>query len=183
MAATRSGSSEGRAWILPESLRSTFRLRYGPVRSGLEAERAILGLQLFATCGDWVTAQAIELGKIPFIGIVDLKTQRNARVDPNAFTPLAQRGVTYARNPAGMITEELREAVKLLFAGGGGLLTVDGEEDLAVMPLIEVLPFGATVIYGVPGEGASFLTVDAEAKARVAKLLAEMEVRRVNLGG
>ncbi|MCI4320254.1 MAG: DUF359 domain-containing protein [Thermoplasmata archaeon] len=175
-------SSEQTAWVVPDSQRSLFSARYGPVYSGAEVGRRMSRLTSFATCGDKVTAQAIEVGRLPLVGVVDYKTQRNDPVDPAVFRPLAARRVTRVRNPAGMLTEGLRRAVREMVQAGGGLVVVDGEEDLAALALVESMPSGATVIYGIPGAGASFVAVDAAAQANVRELIERMERRRVDLG-
>jgi GTP-dependent dephospho-CoA kinase len=179
---TRSASSEERAWAVPESLRATLAEQYGPVYSGEAADRRIRSLGVFGTCGDRVTQRAIELGHLPLIGIVDYKTRRNEPVDPAAFRALAARRLVRVRNPAGLLTERLRTAVKELVADGGGLIEVDGEEDLGSLALVESLPAGATVIYGIPGAGVSFVSVDAVAKEHVRHLIALMELRRTPRG-
>ena len=182
MAATRSGSSEDRVWVVPAALRPTFAERYGPVHAGAEAERRIRALGVFASCGDRVTQLAVELGHPPLVGIVDLKTRRNDPVDPAVFRPLAARRHVRVKNPPGMLSERLRRAVRETVAAGGGLIQVDGEEDLGALALVESLPLGATVIYGIPGEGVSFVAVDAVAKEHVRQLIGQMELRRVDLG-
>lgn len=179
---TRSASSDERAWAVPESLRPTLAEKYGPVYSGEEADRRIRALGTFATCGDRVTARAIELDHLPLIGIVDFKTRRNEPVAPEQYRPLSARRRVRVRNPPGCLTERLRVAVKELVAAGGGLIEVDGEEDLGSLALIESLPAGATVIYGIPGEGVSFVRVDAVAKEHVRHLISLMELRRVRHG-
>jgi uncharacterized protein (UPF0218 family) len=179
---TRSGSSEQRVWVVPESLRGALAERYGPVYSGPEAERRIRSLGVFASCGDRVTELAIRLGNLPLLGIVDFKTQRNEPVDPTVFAPLAARARRRVANPAGMLTEHLRFAVREMVGSGGGLLEVDGEEDLGALALVEALPAGATVIYGIPGAGVSFVGVDPATQEHVKALVAQMEVRRLDLG-
>ncbi|HTP54312.1 MAG TPA: DUF359 domain-containing protein [Thermoplasmata archaeon] len=181
-AGTRSASSDDVAWVVPPSLRPALAQRYGPVLAGGEADRAILALGAFSACGDKVTAQAIGLGRLPLIGIVDFTTQRSEPVDPAAFDPLAARRRVRVKNPPGMLTQRLRSAVERLVAEGGGLLEVDGEEDLGSLALVEALPAGATVIYGIPGAGVSFVRVDADAKEHVRQLINRMERRRVDLG-
>ncbi|HKS59554.1 MAG TPA: DUF359 domain-containing protein [Thermoplasmata archaeon] len=181
-AATRSGSSEERVWVVPRALRETLAARYGPVYAGEEADRRIRALGKFATCGDRVTARALELGHPPMIGIVDFKTRRKEPVNPRAFSLLGQRQRRRVRNPAGMLTERLRRAVREMVESGGGLIEVDGEEDLGSLALVESLPLGATVIYGIPGEGASFVPVDPATKDHVRSLIAQMELRRIDLG-
>jgi GTP-dependent dephospho-CoA kinase len=181
-AGTRSASSDERVWAVPESLRPTLAEKYGPVFAGDEADRRIRALGLFATCGDRVTARALELGHPPLIGIVDYKTRRSEPVSPALFRTLAARRRVRVKNPPGVLTERLRSAVKSLVRDGGGLLEVDGEEDLGSLALIESLPAGATVIYGIPGEGVSFVRVDAVSKEHVRHLIGLMELRRIDLG-
>ena len=181
-AATRSASSDARAWAVPDSLRPTLAEKYGPVYAGADADRRILALGTFATCGDRVTARALELHHPPLLGIVDYKTRRNEPVAPGAFRPLGARRTVRVANPPGVLTEALRTAVKELIRDGGGLLEVDGEEDLGALALVESLPAGATVIYGIPSEGASFVRVDAVSKEHVRHLIAQMELRRIPHG-
>jgi GTP-dependent dephospho-CoA kinase len=175
---TRSASSDERAWAVPESLRPTLAERYGPVYAGPEADRRIKALRLFATCGDRVTQRAIELGNLPLVGIVDYKTRRQEPVAPGTFAALAARRLLRVKNPPGLLTEHLRSAVRKIVASGGGLIEVDGEEDLGSLALVEALPNGATVLYGIPGEGVSFVLVDPIAKEHVRLLIGQLELRR-----
>ena len=177
-----SASSEEPVWVLPPALRATFQARYGPTLSGAAAEEKIRSLSLYAACGDRVTATAVATGHLPLVALVDYKTLRKEPIDPSAYAPLARRRELRVKNPAGMITQRLRNAVKELVSGDGGLIIVEGEEDLGVLALIESLPLGATVIYGIPGEGVSFVTVDAAAKDHVKELIAKMERRSLDLG-
>lgn len=182
MAGTPSASSDDRVWVVPEALRATFAERYGPVYAGPEVEDRIRSLGLFGACGDRVTASAIASGHLPLVGIVDFKTRRSEPVDPSAFAPLAARRRVRVPNPAGMLTARLRDAVRTMVGSGGGLIEVDGEEDLGALALVESLPLGATVIYGIPGEGVSFVPVDAAAQDHVRQLIGRMELRRLDLG-
>ena len=178
-AGTRSASSDERAWAVPESLRPSLAERYGPVYAGPEADRRIRALGTFATCGDRVTARAIELGHLPLVGIVDYKTRRNEPIAPGTFEPLAARHRMRVANPPGYLTEELRTAVRRTIAAGGGLIEVDGEEDLGSLALVESMPTGAIVLYGIPGEGVSFVLADAIAKEHVRLLISQLELRRL----
>jgi uncharacterized protein (UPF0218 family) len=179
---TRSASSDDVAWVVPETLRPDLARRYGPVLAGAEADARLLELDPFGACGDRVTARALELGHPPLIGIVDYTTQRAEPIDPRSFESLAARARVRVKNPAGMLTERLRAAVRRMISDGGGLLEVDGEEDLGSLALVESLPAGATVIYGIPGAGVSFVRVDADAKEHVRQLIGRMVRRRVDLG-
>jgi GTP-dependent dephospho-CoA kinase len=180
--ATPSASSDDRAWVVPESLRGRLGRVYGPVLKGEAAGEKMRTLSAYATCGDYVTAQAIQSGNLPLIGIVDGKTERSKPFALEQFHVLADRRFVKVRNPMGMLTDRLRKAVQVFVASGGGLIEVEGEEDLASLALVESMPAGATVIYGIPGEGASFVTVDAAAKDQVTALIAQMEERHIDLG-
>jgi GTP-dependent dephospho-CoA kinase len=181
-AGTRSASSDEVAWVVPQSLRASLAQRYGPVYAGARADREIQKLDRFAACGDRVTERSLQLGRPPLIGIVDFKTQRNEPIPRDAFRALEAVRVVRVRNPAGVLTSSLRKAVRDLVKKGGGLIEVEGEEDLGSLALVESLPAGATVIYGIPGEGVSFVRVDAVAKEHVRQLIAQMERKRLPRG-
>jgi GTP-dependent dephospho-CoA kinase len=181
-AGTRSASSNGRVWVVPDALRPTLAERYGPVFSGEEADRRIRSLRRFGACGDRVVARALELGNPPLVGIVDYKSRREEPVPPGTFRALGVRRTIRVVNPAGRLTEALRTAVRELVSADGGLIEVEGEEDLGALALVESLPLGATVIYGIPGAGVSFVLVDDVAKAHVHNLVAQMELRRSGHG-
>jgi uncharacterized protein (UPF0218 family) len=51
------------------------------------------------------------------------------------------------------------------------VIFVDGEEDLAVIPLVLAAPSGAAVLYGQPGEGVVLRIVDASAKREAETIL------------
>ena len=181
-AGTRSASSNGRVWVVPDALRPTLAEKYGPVYAGEDADRRIRALRLFGACGDLVVARSLQLGHPPLVGIVDYKTRRGEPVPRETFRTLGARRTVRVTNPAGQLTEALRSAVRELVSSGGGLLEVEGEEDLGSLALVESLPLGATVIYGIPGEGVSFVLVDDVAKAHVRNLVAQMELRRTGNG-
>jgi uncharacterized protein (UPF0218 family) len=181
-AGTRSASSNGRVWIVPDALRPTLAEKYGPVYAGEEADRRIAALRVFGACGDRVVGRALELGHPPLVGIVDYKTRRGEPIPRDSYRALGAVRTLRVVNPAGRLTEALRSAVRDLVARGGGLLEVDGEEDLGALALVESLPVGATVIYGIPAEGVSFVLVDDVAKAHVHNLVAQMELRRTGNG-
>jgi uncharacterized protein (UPF0218 family) len=55
------------------------------------------------------------------------------------------------------------------------LIRVEGEEDLALMPVILEAPIGADVIYGWPGKGMMVLVIDQAIKEKTKLLWKEME--------
>jgi len=177
MAATRSGSSEPpRHLRLRPEQRGELGRPLGPVLAGRSAEEAVRRSGLLATCGDVVTEEALGWGVVPFLAVMDGRTQRGI---PHPVAPTTQRAfprVRSARNPPGEITVALQEGLRALVGDGGGLLLVEGEEDLALLPLVEVLPDRTTVIYGQPGAGVAFVEVDRSSRARARALMDRMEV-------
>ena len=59
--------------------------------------------------------------------------------------------------------------------GSGGLIKVDGEEDLALLPAILLAPIGADIIYGWPGKCMMRVTTDEGIRTKIEQLLFKME--------
>ncbi|MEM4524263.1 MAG: GTP-dependent dephospho-CoA kinase family protein, partial [Archaeoglobaceae archaeon] len=85
-----------------------------------------------------------------------------------------------AKNPAGFITSELigvlRRAVDASMSNKKVAVIVDGEEDLAVIPLSLLMPENSLICYGQPGEGVVALVLDKKIKEVILKLLKQMVV-------
>uniref|UniRef100_A0A7C3R976 GTP-dependent dephospho-CoA kinase n=1 Tax=Archaeoglobus fulgidus TaxID=2234 RepID=A0A7C3R976_ARCFL len=167
---------------LPESMREEFakphgRLYRGKGESLLLEVKEISEAKLFCTVGDLVTASAIKVGLIPNLAVADGKTLREENVE---FRKDVFDEVITAKNPPAHISCELIsaiiEALKECENGKRVLVFVDGEEDLAVVPLVKLLPLGAVIVYGQPGEGVVALEVDEEKKILILNLLRKMEM-------
>jgi hypothetical protein len=68
------------------------------------------------------------------------------------------------KNPAGTLTEELIRALDHAIMHPPATVIVDGEEDLAVIPLVIAAPDGAIVLYGQPHQGVVLRRVNKKAK-------------------
>jgi uncharacterized protein (UPF0218 family) len=68
------------------------------------------------------------------------------------------------KNPAGTLTDELIQALTYAVLHPPVTINVDGEEDLAVIPLILAAPLGAIVLYGQPHKGVVMRTVNRKAQ-------------------
>ena len=55
------------------------------------------------------------------------------------------------------------------------LICIDGEEDLAVLPLVMEAPLGSLVFYGQPGVGVVSIHVNKDSKKMVAEILSKFE--------
>ena len=173
---------------LQESLRAELKEPLGPVYTEPAALLADASAPLIAV-GDVVTAHLLEAGHTPAVALVDERTERAAVEDWVAGAIAGAEGFDQeltVTNPAAVLTESLLLALRVAIAGADAdrantLLTVDGEEDLATLPVILAGPTGATVVYGQPGEGMVRVTVDGATRELAGDLLARMEGDSVRL--
>ncbi len=75
------------------------------------------------------------------------------------------------KNPAGTLTDELICALERAIRNRPSTIIVDGEEDLAVIPLVLMADEGAIVLYGQPHKGVVLRIVDSEARKTAQHLL------------
>ena len=121
------------------------------------------------TVGDRTTENMLQLGLKPQIQIIDGLEKRNQRtipIDDTVNTNLS------CRNPPGEITEESIQVIQKAFSCEPPVrITVDGEEDLLVLPVCIHAPENSIVMYGQPNEGLVIVTITPEIRAKVQKIL------------
>jgi len=140
---------------LPEKHRGRFKEPFGTLFPELEeALPSLEGKTLYAV-GDVVTHNLLVAGRPPDIAVIDGFTMRA----PCNRTPLFLYRRIRVKNPAGTLTDEIIEALEDAVKNSPALIAVDGEEDLAVIPLALAAPEGAVILYGQPGEGVVVCTV------------------------
>ncbi|MFC7176881.1 GTP-dependent dephospho-CoA kinase family protein [Halosegnis marinus] len=155
---------------LPADLRHELKEPLGPIHTDAEALLAEAGEPVVAV-GDIVTYHLLEAGYHPTLALVDGKTKRE-RV--RAAVRDAMEGfdrTVEVESPAGGLSEELLAALREGVGDGTTLVEVLGEEDLAALPAVLVLPDGASVVYGQPDEGMVLATVTDELRAEMRDLL------------
>ena len=124
------------------------------------------------TVGDRTTENMLQLGLKPQIQIIDGLEKRNRRVVP---TDDAVNTNLSCRNPPGEITEESMQVIQKAFSSKPPVrITVDGEEDLLVIPVCIFAPENSVVMYGQPNEGLVLIHVTPEIQAKVQKILDSM---------
>ncbi len=173
-----SGSSEYhyRSLRLPDRLREKLANPLGPVLSTPELQKELAGGKTFAACGDMVTRDSVSAGALPFLAIIDGHTER-VRSMPSQELEAAYAGRTsHAKSPPGVLSEALQEAIHERVRAGGGLIVVDGEEDLAVLSLLGEMPLGTLVIYGQPRRGVCMIKVSEDTKRFAKEIMAQMQV-------
>ncbi|MBN2733787.1 MAG: GTP-dependent dephospho-CoA kinase family protein [Methanomicrobiaceae archaeon] len=153
-------------WFLPENERVHFKEPFGALFPDIDKALEYLGSAPVYAVGDVVTRNLIRRGVVPELSVIDGNTMR----EPCRCTPLLPVKRIEVKNPAGFITEELICALRTGADNSPALVHVDGEEDLAVIPLVMMLSLGSAVLYGQPGEGVVVKIVDSESKKRAEEL-------------
>ena len=124
------------------------------------------------TVGDRTTENILQLGLKPQIQIIDCLEKRNQRIAPIDDTINTKLS---CKNPPGEITEESIQVIQKAFSSEPPVrITVDGEEDLLVIPACIFAPENSVVMYGQPNEGLVIVTITPEIRAKVQKILDAM---------
>jgi hypothetical protein len=158
--------------VLPEKDRQMFKEPIGTELydsdlGAFDAQNALI------TVGDVVSLTFRKHGIKPFLSVYDGMTERREMTE---FAILAEdEDKDEVVNPAGMITRQLVESIRGRMEGSGGLIKVDGEEDLALLPVIYLAPLGTDVVYGWPGKCMMRITTDEGIRAKIEQLLLRME--------
>jgi len=163
---------------LPESLRKDFKVAYGEIYSSVVNAKKELEGKVIVCVGDRISYNTITAGLQPKIIIFD-KKERRMPTDMKTRNVLeTYKGKTfYARNPPSHITVELMEAVKKAFSCvGNAKIMVDGEEDLAFLPVVLEAEEGDIVLYGFFDKGFVLTKVDSNLKKKCKELLSKFEV-------
>lgn len=156
-------------YVLPDNKKEELRKPLGKVVKELD-KKEIKGK--IVSVGDMVTMVLKEEGIEPNIAIVDYKIERK-EYKGEKFNA---EEIIRVRNPAGMITKELWNAIATAYAMKKKvLIEVEGEEDLAALPAIYLAPKNTTVIYGLPSKGMVVVEVGNEERKKVGEFLKEIE--------
>ena len=162
---------------LPENLRKQLKIPFGILLPSQQVNRNNIQKHLsektfLITVGDATTENMINLGILPSLQIIDNQEKRKERKS------LSIKGVNTTlscRNPAGEITQECITTIKNGFNSKPPVrITVDGEEDLLVIPVCIFAPPNAVVMYGQPNEGLVIVKIDTEIRDKAQKILDSM---------
>ncbi|MFC7227873.1 GTP-dependent dephospho-CoA kinase family protein [Salinirubellus salinus] len=129
--------------------------------------------------GDVVTYHLLEADRRPDVALVDGKTKREAVAEAvwdaiEGFDHRVEVANPQATLSADLLTE-LRAAIDRAADGETTVLVVEGEEDLAALPVLVAAPDGASLVYGQPDEGMVLATVTPEVREGALDLLERMD--------
>ena len=122
--------------------------------------------------GDVTTRNLVSASVDIFLQVVDLKTKRKS---DGSFSHV--EGSIKVSNPPGVITHDLFLSIKKVFEEGRETrIEVDGEEDLAVIPIIFYSKLDTVIAYGIPDIGMACLEVTQSLKEKIDDLLKRMDI-------
>ena len=125
------------------------------------------------TVGDRTTEKMIGFGLIPSLQIVDGIEKREKRTPLPVSSETTEISVD---NPPTEITNQSVQMIKKSFSMDSPVrVTVNGEEDLLVLPVCVYAPDNAIVMYGQPDEGLVIVKVTPEIRNKTQSLLDLME--------
>jgi hypothetical protein len=162
---------------LPDDLRDQLKTPLGNLISDNDPNKEntikkISAESVIITVGDRTTENMLQLGLKPHIQIIDGLEKRNQCIVPANDTINTNLS---CRNPPGEITEESMQVIQKAFSCESPVrITVDGEEDLLVIPVCIHAPKNSIVMYGQPNEGLVIVTITPEIRAKVQKILDAM---------
>jgi len=162
--------------VLPEDKRHYFKSPFGRLLPDVTDVIPGLSGRTIYSVGDVVTYHLIQNGIIPDLAVIDGHTMR----EPCNRSPAVFSRRIMAHNPAGTLTEELVQALHDAVKEPPVLILVEGEEDLAVIPLVLCAPEGAVILYGQPGKGVVVCEVNDQARKKAKELLSYFVFRDEN---
>jgi len=162
---------------LPDDLRDQLKTPLGNLISDNDPNKEniikkISAESVIITVGDRTTENILQLGLKPQIQIIDGLEKRSECAVPADDTINTKLS---CKNPPGEITEESIQVIQKAFSSEPPVrITVDGEEDLLVIPVCIHAPENSVVMYGQPNEGLVIVTITPEIRAKVQKILDAM---------
>jgi len=162
---------------LPDDLRDQLKNPLGNLVSDNDPNKEniikkISAESVIITVGDRTTENMLQLGLKPQIQIIDGLEKRSECAVPADDTINTKLS---CKNPPGEITEESIQVIQKAFSSEPPVrITVDGEEDLLVIPVCIFAPENSVVMYGQPNEGLVIVQVTPEIRAKVQKILDAM---------
>ena len=145
-----------------------------------DTPNTLLNSKSITTIGDICTVKLIQDEIIPNLMIVDYKTKRNVKLTQKQMSVIESVKCKSVEvdNESGTISQrlyfEIKKAIKSKITTK---IVVNGEEDLATLPVIKHSKIGAKVIYGMPDRGMVVVDVNQQAKKRANDFLNRMLVK------
>ena len=158
---------------LPDSLRDQLKIPLGVLLPiGQDNKRNIQKYlsddSFIITVGDRTTEKMIDFDLTPSLQIIDGFEKRIKR----DIVKLGDAFELQIDNPAAEITLQSIDIIKKAFTMNPPIrLTVNGEEDLLVLPVCIHAPENSVILYGQPNKGLVLVQITAEIRNKAQALL------------
>ncbi|MEZ7989607.1 MAG: GTP-dependent dephospho-CoA kinase family protein [Nitrosopumilus sp.] len=158
---------------LPDSLRDQLKIPLGillPIDQDNKTniQKYLSDDSYIITVGDRTTEKMIDFDLIPSLQIIDGLEKRIKR----DIIKLGSAFELKIDNPAAEITLESIEIIKKAFSLNPPIrLTVNGEEDLLVLPACIHAPENSVILYGQPNKGLVLVQITTEIRNKAQALL------------
>ena len=158
---------------LPDSLRDQLKIPLGillPIGQDNKEniQKYLSDTSYIITVGDKTTEKMIDFDLIPSLQIIDGLEKRQKR----EFPKLGNASELTVDNPPAEITFQSIEIIKKAFTMNSPVrLTVNGEEDLLVLPVCIYAPENSVVLYGQPNQGLVLVQITTEIRNKAQTLL------------
>ena len=158
---------------LSDSLREELKTPLGELIPESQANKEIIQKAIagkyVVSVGDKTTEKMVSFGLIPSLQIIDNQEKRKKREAFDAGYVLAR---LECKNPAAEITPQSIDTIKKALSLEPPVrITVDGEEDLLVIPACIHAPENSVVLYGQPDEGLVIVPVTTEIRNKTRNIL------------
>lgn len=164
---------------LPEAMRSMLQKPFGKVFTNMQSlYKRIHTMHDVITVGDVVTKTVLSFNIHPHLAIVDYVVERKP-----TYQKIHELGfkknemIIQVENPSGTIMHNVCQQIARAFSlKKHTIIKINGEEDLAVLPVILAAPLGANILYGQPGKGVVLIVVSERTKEKAYKIYSEFSV-------
>ena len=161
---------------LPEKLRDKLKKPLGILikDSDVTKERILKNIPSEAfviSVGDATTEKLIKYGIMPSLQIVDGLEKRTKRDLPSGSV---QTNLSCTNPPAEITIESVKTIKKAFQSPKPVRITVTGEEDLLVLPIVLYAPENSIVLYGQPNEGLVIVSINAEIRNKSQSIMDSM---------
>ena len=163
-----------------------FRKPFGKLvknKKELKKELEKLKWKKLVCVGDFSSLAAREAGFMPDISIIDGKIERK-KIEKKLTDKIQAPIILKAKNPAGTITKDSWEAVKLSFCYNPPVkIIIQGEEDLLLLPACFFAPQGSVIIYGLWNKGGVIIKTGKSIKRKVNSYLKIKKLKEIIAAG
>jgi cytidyltransferase-like protein len=154
--------------VLPENLRSMLQKPWGKLLTDIPGN--IDGTKTIVV-GDATAQKFNRKNSGQFLSIVDFLIQREIKFHQVSDLGFSSQNILQIKNPPGVVTAELFKAIQSAFkTKTQTVILIDGEDDLAVLPVLLIAPLGFNIFYGQPDQGLVQVEVSEENKEKAYQL-------------